>query len=87
MLPGIDLLPKAHLSHNICQPTILYGSECINLCNAMTNKLNSVQSTSIKNAWGLAKQFHHSNLLEIGGICSVDVQIQKQTLPLFKTLL
>ena len=85
--PGLATEPKAHLWCTICQPTLLYGMECVNLTNVMKNKLNSIQGTCIKSAWGLAKRHHHSNLLEAIGVRPVDVQIQRRTLSLFRNII
>ena len=51
--PGLATEHKAYLRRTTCQPTLLYASRYINRNNAMTNKLNLVQSTCIKNEWGL----------------------------------
>ena len=62
--PGADVSIKKHLWTTICQPTLLYGMECVALSKTILSQLETVQSNHIKQSLGLNKSARSSYLLD-----------------------
>ena len=52
----------------LCSPVLTYGLECVYLNKTAINKLESLQGRCIKEAIGVSKRSHHSDLLTAMGI-------------------
>jgi len=81
--PGLDSQTKAHLWKAVCAPSLLYGFECMNASELDVQKLESTQGSLIKQALGLCKRSHHSNVLSALSIPKVRDVLMKQTLSLY----
>ena len=62
--PGADASVKKYLWTSICQPTLLYGMECVHLSQSIMSKLETVQGNHIKQSLGLNKYARTSYLLD-----------------------
>ena len=62
--PGLNTASKVHLFKSICQPTLMYGAECLALNNKNINSIQSAQGSIMKQVCGLGKRSHHSDLLQ-----------------------
>ena len=49
--PGIISDAKSYLYRSICQPTLMYGLDAINLSAHMLKKLQNTQGSIIKRVW------------------------------------
>ena len=56
----------------MCSPVLTYGLECVYLNKTGINKLESLQGRCIKEAIGVSKRSHHSDLLTAMGINTVN---------------
>ena len=61
--PGLSTEGKSYLWKSICQPSLLYGHECISLSDRQITRLDSTQGSLIKQSLGLGKKSRHSKLL------------------------
>ena len=49
--PGLSSSTKSHLFRSVCQPTLMYGVECLNVTSKNSNDLNSAQGSVIKHIY------------------------------------
>ena len=81
--PGLDSMTKAHLWRTVCNPSLVYGCDSFSLSNRDVQKLESTQANLLKQALGLRKRSHHSNLLQALHVQKVSDVITKNTLSLY----
>ena len=62
--PGLNTVSKVHLYKTICQPTLMYGSECLAINDKCVNGMQSAQGSIMKQVCGLGKRSRHSALLQ-----------------------
>ena len=80
----MNITGKQYMFKAICIPTLLYGTECINLNNMDRKCLNSSQGALVKSMCGLGPRSHHSSLLRAMHIDTVTTSIENQTISTFK---
>ena len=81
--PGLNSETKAHLWKTVCAPSLLYGCESLNISHNELYNLESLQGTLIKQALGLSKRSHHSNILEALNIPKLGETINEHVLSLY----
>ena len=64
LYPGASVNVQSYLYKHICQPSLTYGLECINIPDKDLQNLNTVQGKLIKQSLGLSKYSHNTQLLE-----------------------
>ena len=64
LYPGATTTVKTYLYNHICQPTLTYGIECMNLTENDIVNLDSAQGKLIKQSLGLNKRSHNTQLLQ-----------------------
>ena len=62
--PGADVSIKKHLWATICQPTLLYGMECVELSKTILSQLETIQSNHIEQSLGLNRSARSSYILD-----------------------
>ena len=66
--PGLNSSSKMHLFRSICQTTLMYGVECLNISSKHVNILNSAQGSVVKHVHvhvsGLSVRARHTALLQ-----------------------
>ena len=80
---GLGTAAKVHLWKTICLPTLLYGTDAVNIDRSDMAHLKSVQGSLIKTALGISKRSHHSHLVRALGICNIMDTVEINTLSLF----
>lgn len=83
LYPGASADVQAYLFKHICQPTLLYGLDCMKLSRNDFVKLESVQGKLIKQSLGLSKRSHNTQLLAALNIHKVEDIVINNTLSLF----
>ena len=59
LYPGASPDVQSYLFKRICQPTITYGADCMNITDKDIGKLDSVQGQLLKQSLGLSKRSHN----------------------------
>ena len=77
---GLGTAAKVHLWKTICLPTLLYGTDAVNIDRSDMAQLKSVQGSLIKTALGISKRSHHSHLVCALGICNIMDTVEINTL-------
>ena len=67
----------------MCVPSLLYGTECINICSPSLKQMESLQGCLLKQCLGLGKRHRHSNLLKALGIRTVESLISERSSSLY----
>jgi len=70
--PGVMSDTKSYLFRTICQPTLLYGLDAVDLNNNMIKTLENVQGGIMKRVCGIPKRSHHTQLSQALNISSVN---------------
>ena len=80
--------PGAHsdVKSYMCQPVLLYGSDCINLSSTDIKTMDTSQGKIIKQSLGLSKHSRNTNLLQALNINKVSHTINHSTLSLWNRL-
>ena len=81
--PGLNTVSKVHLYKTICQPTLMYGSECLAINDKCVNGMQSAQGSIMKQVCGLGKRSHHSALLQALDIPHASTYINDNVKSLF----
>ena len=81
--PGLSTKVKVHLWNTMGLPTLLYGTESINILERDVKELCSTQASNIKRCLGLSNRSHHSMLLSAVGVKPVQDYIRTSTISLF----
>ena len=81
--PGLSSSTKSHLFRSVCQPTLMYGVECLNVTSKNINDLNSAQGSVIKHVCGLSKRARHSALMQALDVTSAADYVKKSTISLY----
>ena len=81
--PGLNSSSKMHLFRAVCQPTLMYGVECLNISSKHVNILNSAQGSVVKHMSGLSVRAGHTALLQALDISQAGDYIKKSTLSLY----
>ena len=84
--PGLNTASKVHLFKSICQPTLMYGTECLDLNTKCINSIQSAQGSVMKQVCGLGKRSHHSAILQALEITHASTHINDSTKSLFKRI-
>ena len=84
--PGIMSDAKSYLYSSICQPTLMYGLDAINLSAPMLKKLQNTQGSIIKRVCGIPKRSHHTQLLRALDITDVDSILEKSITSLYSRI-
>ncbi len=83
LYPGASVNVQSYLYKHICQPSLTYGLECINISDKDLQNLNTVQGKLIKQSLGLSKHSHNTQLLEAMSIKSVTDIVVRNTVGLY----
>ena len=83
LYPGVSPDTQIHLFNSICQPTLVYGSDCMNIRDSDKVKLNSNQCKLIKRSLGLSKYSHNTVILQALGVANVKDIIDRNVCSLF----
>ena len=70
--PGLSSEAKSYIWKTVCSPVLTYGLEYAYLNKTGINKLESLQGRCIKEAFGVSKRSHHSDLFTAMGINTVN---------------
>ena len=84
--PGTMSDTKSYLFQSICQPTLLYGLDAVNLSSSMIKKLENVQGSIMKRVCGIPKRSHHTQLLQSLNISSVNNMLLKSVTSLYNRI-
>ena len=84
--PGVHSDVKSNMWKTICQPVLLYGSNCINLSSTDIKTMEISQCKMIKESLGLSKYSRNTNLLQAQNINKVSHNIIHNTLSLWNRL-
>ena len=84
--PGVHSDAKSNMWKTICQPVLLYGSNCINLSSTDIKTMETRQRKMIKESLGLSKYSRNTNLLQAQNINKVSHNIIHNTLSLWNRL-
>ena len=84
--PGLNTNSKVHLFKTICQPTLMYGVESLDLSNKCVNSIQSTQGCIMKQVCGLSKRSRHSAILQALDITPASVYINDSTKSLFSRI-
>ena len=85
--PGVhSAYVKSNMWKTICQPVLLYGSNCINLSSTDIKTMETSQRKMIKQSLGLSKYSRNTNLLQAQNINKVSHNIIHNTLSLWNRL-
>ena len=77
--PGVMSDTKSYLFCIICQPTLLYGLDAVDLNNNMIKKLENAQGGIMKRVCGIPKRSYHTQLLQALNISSVNNMLINQS--------
>jgi hypothetical protein len=83
LYPGASTDVQSHLFNHICQPTLTYGLDCINISQNEIVKLDSAQGKLIKQSLGLSKRSHNTQVLQAMGVKKINELASKQCLSLY----
>jgi len=67
----------------ICQSTLLYSLDAVDLNNNMIKKLENAQGGIMKRVCGIPKRSHHTQLLQALNISSVNKMLIKSVASLY----
>ena len=84
--PGVHSDVKSYMWKSMCQPVLLYGSDCINLSSTDIKTMETSQGKIIKQSLGLSKYSRNTNLLQALNINKVSHNIIHSTLSLWNRL-
>ena len=84
--PGADASVNKYLWTSICQPTLLYGMECVHLSQSTMSRLETVQGNHIKQSLGLNKYARTSYLLDSLQLPHVKSAIVKKCATLYHSI-
>ncbi len=84
--PGLNTSSKVHLFKTICQPTLLYGIDCISMSEKCIQNIQSTQGGIMKQVCGLSKRSHHSAMVQALEITNTSTLISESTKSLFKRI-
>ena len=84
--PGVHSDVKSYMWKAMCQPVLLYGSDCINLSSTDIKTMETSQGKIIKQSLGLSKYSRNTNLLQALNINKVSHNIIHSTLSLWNRL-
>ncbi len=60
LYPGAPTDVQSYLFKHICQPTLIYGTDCMNVTDTELSKLDSSQCKLLKQSLGLSKRSHNT---------------------------
>jgi len=83
---GVMSDTKSYLFRAICQPTILYSLDAVDLNNNMIKKLENEQGGIMKRVCGIPKRSHHTQLLQVLNRSSVNNMLIKSYMASGKTI-
>ena len=83
LYPGASTDVQSYLFKSICQPTLTYGADCINITDNDILKLDSAQCKLIKQSLGLSKRSHNRELLRALKIKRVNDIVDRNVTSLF----
>jgi hypothetical protein len=86
LYPGASTDVQMYLYSHICQPTLTYGLDCLNLTQNDVSKLDSVQGKFIKQCLGLSKRSHNTQLLEALNVRKVSQIYEKSCISLYNRI-
>lgn len=81
--PGTSADVKTCLWNSVCVPSLTYGLDLLPLSKRAMDKMESVQGSLVKQAFGISKRSHHSKLLEALNIKTIRQRVRDTTLSLF----
>ena len=84
--PGLNTNSKVHLYKTICQPTLMYGLDCLSLTKRNIDDVQATQGRIMKHVCGLGKRSRHSALLHALGISNAGNVISECTKSLFNRI-
>ena len=84
--PGLNTNSKVHLYKTICQPTLMYGLDCLSLTKRNIDDVQVTQGRIMKHVCGLGKRSRHSALLHALGISNAGNVISECTKSLFNRI-
>ena len=83
LYPGASPVVQAYLYKHVCQPSLTYGLDCMNVSDRDICKLDSTQGKLIKQSLGLSKRSHNSQVLQALGIKPISDIVSKNTKSLY----
>lgn len=83
LYPGASPEVQAYLYKHICQPSLTYGVECMNISDKEICKLDSTQGKLIKQSLGLSKRSHNTEILKALNIKTVSEIVTNNRLSLY----
>ena len=83
---GLNSSSKMHLFRSVCQPTLMYGVECLNISSKHVHILNSAQGSVVKHVPVLSVRARHTALLQALDISQAGDHIKKSTLSLYNRI-
>ena len=84
--PGAKSTTKHYYFKSVCQPTLYYGIECLDVGERLLSSVHSAQGAVVKNISGLDKRAHDSALLEALNIDHASDIVKSSTSSLFKRI-
>ena len=86
LYPGASPGVQSYLFKRICQPTITYGADCMNITDKDMGRLDSVQGQLLKQSLGLSKRSHNSELLHALNIPRITDIVDRNVCSLFNRI-
>ncbi len=77
---------QSYLVKTICQPTLCYGSECMNISNRDDAQLDSTQGQLIKRSLGLSKRSYNTELFQAMNIKRASDLVSQNACSLFRRI-
>ncbi len=83
LYPGAAPDVQSYLFRTICQPTLCYGTECMNISHRDVAQLDSTQGQLIKRSLGLSKRSYNTELFQAMNIKRASDLVSQNACSLF----
>jgi hypothetical protein len=83
LYPGASADVQSYLYKHVCQPSLTYGLDCMNVDDKGISMLDSTQGKIIKQSLGLSKRSHNTQILQALDIRSVSDIVSRNTRSLY----
>ena len=77
---------QSYLFRTICQPTLCYGTECMNISHRDVAQLDSTQGQLIKRSLGLSKRSYNTELFQAMNIKRASDLVSQNACSLFRRI-
>jgi len=85
--PGADCNVKSYLWKSLCQPVLMYGSDCISISKSKVKEMESLQGKLLKSCLGFDKRCRSTPLLEALNVSRISDCIMFSNASLMKRIM